>query len=176
MSRISKGFTLLELFLVMALLSILLGVMGLTFLVGLRAWDTGILSGGIKKEASYSLRIMTEELKQATSITAAGLNSVTFVADLDNDGENETISYSWSGVIGESLNRTKTTATGTVTTPALARDVQGASFQYYGASNNLLGPPPAVTASLVRVVELTLQLARESETLQYLVKIRPRGI
>lgn len=175
MSRISKGFTLIELFLAMALLSILLGVMGLTFLVGLRAWDTGILSGGVKKEASYSLRIITEELKQATSITAANLNNITFLADLDNNGENETISYSWSGVIGESLNKTSTTATGTITT-LLARDVQNAQFQYYNINNTLLGPPPAVTASLVRVVELTLQLAKESETLQYLVKIRPRGI
>ncbi len=175
MSQPSKGFTLIELTLVIALLSILLGVIGFTFVVGLRAWDIGILSGGIKKEASYSLRIISEELKQATAITVANLNDIRFLADLDNNGEDETISYSWSGVIGESLNRTRTTTAGTVTT-VLARDVQNASFQYYGATNNPLGPPPAVTASLVRVVELTLQLQREGETLQYLVKIRPRGI
>jgi hypothetical protein len=163
--------------LVIALLSILLGAIGLTFVVGLRAWDTGILSGGIKKEASYSLRIITEELKQATRITAAGLNSITFEADLDNNGENETISYSWSGVIGENLKRTSITITppATVTTD-LARNIQNAQFQYYNINNTLLGPPPAVTASSVRVVELTLQLQREGETLQYLVKIRPRGI
>ncbi len=175
MSRASKGLTLIELILVIALLSILLGAIGFTFLVGLRAWDIGILSGGIKKEASYSLRIITEELKQATSITTAGLNSVIFVADLDNNGENETITYSWSGVISEDLNRTSTTTAGTVSA-VLARNVQNAQFQYYNISNTLLGPPPAVTASLVRVVELTLQLTREGEVLQYLVKIRPRGI
>jgi len=155
----------------MALLSILLGAIGFTFIVGLRAWDTGILSGGIKKEASYSLRIISEELKQATSITTAGLNSVTFVADLDNNGVNETISYTWSGVISADLSRIQ----GAVTT-VLARNVQNAQFQYYNINNTLLGPPPAVTASLVRVVELTLQLTREGEVLQYLVKIRPRGI
>lgn len=171
MSRTSDGFTLIELILVIALLSILLGAIGFTFVVGLRAWDTGILSGGIKKEASYSLRIITEELKQATSITTAGLNSVTFIADLDNNGVAETISYTWSGVAGANLSRIE----GAVTT-VLARNVQNAQFQYYDANNTLLGPPPAVTASLVRVVELTLQLQRESETLQYLVKIRPRGI
>lgn len=155
----------------MALLSILLGVMGLTFLVGLRAWDTGILSGGVKKEASYSLRIMTEELKQATAITVANLNNITFLADLDGNGVVDTITYSWSGVAGADLSRVQGTAT-----TILARNAQNAQFQYYNINNTLLGPPPAVTASLVRVVELTLQLAKEGETLQYLVKIRPRGI
>lgn len=175
MSRLSNGVTLIELILVIALLSILLGAIGFTFLVGLRAWDIGMLSGGIKKEASYSLRIISEELKQATAITAANLNNVTFQADLDSDGENETISYSWSGVISESLNKTSTTTAGTVTT-VLAMDVTNAKFQYYNVSNALLGPPPSVTTSLVQVVELTLQLQRESETVEYLVKIRPRGI
>src|SRR3989338_11545 len=169
MSRTSEGFTLIELILVIALLSIMLGAIGFTFLVGLRAWDIGILSGGIKKEASYSLRIISEELKQATAITTAGLNSITFVADLDNNGENETITYSWSGVIGENLKRTSIIITPpeTVTTD-LARNVQNTQFQYYNINNTLLGPPPPVTASLVRVVELTLQIQREGETLQYL--------
>ena len=176
MSRISKGFspsglTLIELILVIALLSILLGAIGVTFIVGLKAWDTGILSGGIKKEASYSLRIITEELRHATAITAAGLNSVTFVADLDNNGVNETISYTWSGVAGADLSRIEG-----ADTRVLARNVQNAQFQYYDINNTLLGPPPTVTASSVRVVELTLLLQRQSETVQYLVKIRPRGI
>lgn len=164
-----SGFTLIELVLVIVLISILLGAITFTFVVGLRAWDVGMLHGGIKKEASYNLRIMSEELKQATSITTANQNSIIFIADLDANGVNETITYIWSGVVGENFNRTQG-----ATTTALARNVQNAQFQYYDANNTLLSFP--VTASSVRLVELTLQLKKENESIQYVSKVRPRGI
>ncbi len=175
MCRISKikylrsGLTLMEVILVIALLSILLGAITLTMVTGLKAWDSGILSAGVKKDASYSLRIIAEELKQATAITAANQNNMTFSADLDGNGVDETITYTWSGTAGDAFNRTEG-----LTTTILARDAQNAQFQYYNASNTLLSFP--VTASQVRVVELTLQLQREAETAQYMIKVRPRGI
>lgn len=167
--NLRDGFTLMELILVTFLLTILLGAITSTFVVGLRAWDVGILHAGIKKEASFSLRMMSDEMRQATSITAANQNDVTFVADSDGNGAEETITYSWSGVIGENLNRIQGT-----TTSALARDVESAQFQYYDANNNLLSFP--VTASLVRAVEISLKLKKENESIQYLSKFRPRGI
>ncbi|KPK40937.1 MAG: hypothetical protein AMJ78_06660 [Omnitrophica WOR_2 bacterium SM23_29] len=163
------GFTLIELILVTILISILLGAITATYVVGLRAWDVGILHGGIKKEASYSLRIMSEELRQATSITSANQNDVTFVADLDGNGIDDTITYSWSGVVGENLNKVQS-----ATTISLAKDVESAQFQYYDANNNLLSPP--VTASSVRVVEITLRLKKEDESIRYIAKFRSRGI
>lgn len=167
--NLRSGFTLIELILVTLLISILLGAITATFVVGLRAWDVGILHGGVKKDASYSLRIMSEEIKQATSITAANQNNITFVADLDRNGVDESITYSWSGVIGENFNKIQ----GTTTTP-LARDVESVQLQYYDANNNLLSPP--VTASSVRVVEIALRLKKEDESIRYISKFRPRGI
>lgn len=167
--NLRSGLTLIELILVIVLISILLGAITFTFVVGLRAWDVGMLHGGIKKDASYTLRIMSEEMKQATSITSANQNDITFRADLDGNGVDETITYIWSGVVGENFNRTQGT-----TTTAVARNVQNAQFQYYNANNNLLSFP--VTASLVRLVELTLQLKKENESIQYVSKVRPRGI
>ncbi len=163
--------TLIELIMVIALLAILLGAVTSTFVTGLKVWDVGMLSGGVRKEASYSLRIISEELKQAITITAANLNNMTFQADLDGNGAVDTITYSWDGTAGHDLIRTQGTET-----MILARGAQDAKFQYYNSTNTLLGPPPAVTASAVRAIELTLQVKKENETVQYVVRIRPRGI
>lgn len=168
-----RGFTLIELFLVMGLLTVLLGAMTYTLVMGLRLGDVGMLSGGVRKEASYSLRIISEELRQAIAVTAADLHALTFQADLDRNGAVETITYSWSGTPGDDLVRTKATETA-----ALANGAQDASFQYYDSSNAILGPLPLTPAQLrlVRVVRLTLQVAKEGESMKYEVKIRPRGI
>ena len=175
MSRIFRlknpedGLTLIELIIVTALISILIGAITVTFTVGLRAWDVAMLRGGVKKDASYSLRLMSEEIRQSTSVTAANQNDFTFMADSDGNGSDETITYSWSGVVGEDFNRVQG-----ATTIALARDVQSVQFKYYDADNNLLSA--SATASSVRLVEFTLQLKKENESIQYVSKFRPRGI
>lgn len=166
-----RGFTLLELFLVMGLLTVLLGAITYTFLIGLRISDVGILSGGVRKEISYSLRIASEELRQATVVTAADLRSLTFKADPDGDGIVNTITYSWSGTEGDDLVRTEGTSA-----TILAHGVREMSFRYYDAANSALGPPFPVDASKVRLIQLTLEVAKEGESMKYETKIRPRRI
>lgn len=165
------GFTLIELFLVLGLLTVLLGAVTYTFVIGLKVGDVGMLSGGVRKEASYSLRTMSEELKQAIAVIAADLHTLTFQADLDRNGAIDTITYSWSGTAGDNLVRTQGT-----TTTILANGVQDASFQYYDSASAAMGPPFPVIASAVRIVQLTLQAAKEGESVKYEIKIRPRGI
>ena len=166
-----EGFTLIEMFLVMGLLIVLLGAVTYIYVIGLRVGDVGMLAGGVRKEASYSLRIISEELRQAIAVTAADLYTITFQADLDGNGIVDTITYSWSGASGDDLVRTQG-----VETQILARGVQNASFQYYDSTSAALGPPFPVIASAVRVVQLTLQAAKEDESVKYEMKIRPRGI
>ena len=118
-----RGFTLIEMFLVMGLLTVLLGAMTYTLVMGLRIGDTVLLSGGVSKEASFSLRIISEELRQAIAVTAADLHTLTFQADLDRNGAVETITYSWLGTSGDNLVRTQATETA-----ALAKGVFGSPF------------------------------------------------
>ena len=169
-----EGFTLIEMFLVMGLLPILLGAVTYTFVIGLRVGDVGMPAVGVRKEASFSLRIISEELRQAIAVTAADLHTLTFQADLDRNGVVEISTYSWSGTPGDNLVRTQDG----IETPALAKSVQDASFQYYDSSNAILGPLPLTPAQLrlVRVIRLTLQVAEEGESVKYETKIRPRGI
>lgn len=165
----SSGFTLIEAILVIALLSLLLTAITSVFVVGFKVWDSQSLSAGAKKDAAYSLRVISEELRQASSIVAATQNSLTFTADLDGNGADETIVYCWSGTAGDDLNRTEAAIT-----KILARDAENAQFIYYDASNDPLAFPVAVSA--VKLAELTLELKTEDETIKYLLKVRPRGI
>lgn len=165
------GFTLLEMMIVIGLLVVLLGAVTMTFVTGLNVEDISLTAGAVRNEASRSLSVISEELKQATKVTAADIHTVTFQADVDGDSAIETISYSWSGVPGDDLVRTQGPGP-----TILARGVQDASFQYYDSSNVALGPPFPVAATAVRLVEVTLKLGKEKELLQYMTKIRPRGI
>lgn len=169
-----EGFTLIELFLTMGLLTVLLGAVTYTFVIGLRIGDVGMLAGGVRKEASYSLQIISEELRQATAVTAAGLHTLTFQADLDGNGVVDTITYSWPDPDTAENNLVR--KQGTTPKTILAHGVQNASFQYYDSTGAALGPPFPVTASAVRIVGLTLQVAEEGESVKYETKIRPRGI
>ena len=174
-----EGFTLIELFLVMGLLTVLLGALTYTFVIGLRVGDVGILAGGVRRDASYSLRIISEELRQAIAVTAADLHTLTFQADLDGIGAPYPITYSvQTGAAGNYLER-KQVINGTETKTILANGVQDASFQYYYDSlNPIPGPLPLTPAqlSLVKVIRLTLWVAKEGESVKYETKIRPRGI
>jgi len=165
------GYSLIELILTIGLLTILLGVVTFTFVIGLRVADVGMSAGGARRETSNSLRTISEELRQATAITSADQHSLTFQSDSDRNGAIETITYLWSGTEGDSLIRIQGTDT-----KILAGGVSNALFQYYDSNSVVLGPPFPVAASAVKLVELTLQAGKEAESVQYRVKIRPRGI
>lgn len=180
--KINAGFTLLEMVLVIGLVSILLGAVTMTFVVGLSVGDVGMTAGGVRNQASYSLRVISEELRQAIAVTTADLHTLTFQAltfqtDPASDrvsGEVVPVTYSWSGTSGDNLVRTQVTPRRTTTT-ILAHGVQNASFQYYYYDSNNTAPFP-VTASAVKVVQLTLRVAKQEESVQYEIKIGPRGI
>ncbi len=62
--RYRRGFTLLEIVIVLMLFSVLLGVTGSLFLVGLRAWDSGYLRTGIREDESYAMEKVVRDLKE----------------------------------------------------------------------------------------------------------------
>ena len=45
-----RGFTLIEMIIVLLLLAMLSGVVSSVFLVSLRAWDSGCIRGGIRED------------------------------------------------------------------------------------------------------------------------------
>lgn len=167
--RNGRGLTLIELVFNMALVSVLVCAIALTFMVGLRILDGEVTRGDFIKDISYGLNTMSGDLRQAISFVAPTNNrSVTFLADVDGDGSQETIRYR---LTRGSLLRTQDG----VRTPVLARNVQSLAFSYYRPNDNT-NPMHGIVLSQIRVVEIDLTLTKGNESIQFMTKVRPRGI
>jgi prepilin-type N-terminal cleavage/methylation domain-containing protein len=121
-----RGLTLIELLISIVLISAMLGAVWTVYSTGFQVFYGQLSRYDIKDETALAFITMTNELHQASSITAATATSVTFTADLDSNGVNETIQYTWSGVVGAPLNR----AVGTITR-TLVRSIQSIYLLQY---------------------------------------------
>jgi hypothetical protein len=122
----------------------------------------------IKGEAGQALARLSEDLRLAESLTAAAAGDLTLTRDTDDDGDDDSVQYSWSGVSGDPLNRVAD-----VTVPVL-NALSSLAFSYYDSGGNLLSFP--VTASQVRLVSVELTTAAEDETLKLRSEIRLRKL
>ena len=118
-----------------------------------------------KAEAGRLMIRLASELRQASSVTAAQAATFTFAADLDKDGADESIQYTWSGASGQPLNR----VVGTTTTPMI-NTVSSLAFTYYDGNNNQLSFP--VTASQVKLVLIDLTTTDGDEIFNLRNRIR----
>lgn len=156
-----SAITLIELLIVVALISFLVGAIGSIFYAGSRIFYNQWSRTGIKGEVSRAFLSLSQELRQSTSVVTATATTLSFTLDSDNDGVNETLQYSWSGTAGNPLNRTVVLPAPSYTTPAVST-VQSLAFSYYDGSNNLLGLP--VTVSQVKRVDMNITVADRDET------------
>lgn len=152
----NRGFTLIELLITIVLVSILLGSIWMVYSVGFKTFYTQGTRTGIKGEVGRVLINVSQELRQATSVASAQAASLSFTLDSDNNGIDETLQYTWSGVVGEPLNRISS-----ITTPAVD-SVNSLAFSYYDENNNLLSFP--VVPSQVRLVAIDIIATDKEET------------
>ena len=164
----SKGLTLSELIITLVLVFLLVGALGLIFFTGFKPFYSHQSRIGIKTEAANAFAIMSQELRQATSLTGAQSTSVTITADTDDNGADETIQYSWNGTSGSPLQRTDTQTMNVVSS------VSSVTFSYYDSSYNLLSSP--VVAANVRVVTVNLTAVSGDETFQLRSQTRLRNL
>ncbi len=163
------GFTVAELIIASALVSVLMGAILITFVIGLKIWGSEMTRTAFIKDISYSMQVISEDLRQATSfVPVTNRNRIGFLADVNGDGSPETVRYS---VAGGNLLRTQN---GTAT-PVLARNVQAITFRYYRPDDNI-NPMGVVNRAQIRVVEIDLVLTNGSESMQFTTRVRPRGI
>lgn len=156
-----KAFTLAELTIVLVLLSIFVGVVLLVFVVQLKAWGSSLSRSMIRQQGHQALSRIVRELNQTSSITSASSSAITFLADLDDNGSDETILLNTSG---NNLNRTE----GAVISP-LAFNAQSFGLAYRDLNDNVLTPPAGTDTQAerdtIRVVVLSLTMNKADETL-----------
>lgn len=167
----SKGFTLVELIIVTALIGILAGVVAFTFAVGLKTWSSGLDRTDIRQDGNLVLERMVRELSQAYSIRNAEEDAITFWADADGDEE---VTFEL-----ENSNLKRTSDGGeTVLTP----DVETFALSYRDVNNNLMTLPQDVASQSKRdnirviIILLTLDKADETVTLSSSVYTRNQGL
>lgn len=167
----SKGFTLMEIIIVTALIGILAGVVAFTFAVGLKTWSSGLDRTDIRQDGNLVLERMVRELSQAYSIRNAEEDAITFWADADGDEE---VTFEL-----ENSNLKRTSDGGeTVLTP----DVETFALSYRDVNNNLMTLPQDVASQSKRdnirviIILLTLDKADETVTLSSSVYTRNQGL
>lgn len=164
----ATGFTLIELLISVVLVSVMLGAVWMVYDVGFKVFHDQFTLTGIKGEVGRLMTNISRELRTAASLTAAAEEDLTFTADSDDDGVNESVQYIWSGVPGEELSRVSSE------TMPVVRYVDSLSFSYYDANNDPLSFP--VTASNVKEVALDITVIENDETFHLRSKVKLRNL
>lgn len=98
------GFTLIEVVASMLILSVVMVAIGSTIVLASRAIPSGDLQQGKAIQQAKVLQRIAEDLSAATRFINHTMASVTFlVADRDDDGDPEQLTYSWSTIAGKPL-------------------------------------------------------------------------
>jgi len=91
--RYKRGFTLLESLIVLMLLSVLMGVSSFLFVVSLRAWDAGLIRGGIREDVSYAMEKVVRDLKEMANASLGHYNSIEHTIQFHERGGDTYVFY-----------------------------------------------------------------------------------
>ncbi len=178
-NNFSRGFTLVEILISLAILGLVSTVVA-TFMVNVFSLNSN-LSGSMNAQldARHVVKVMVAEMREASpsengayAIASAGVSSVTFYSDVNNDGLQDKVRYFLSG---SDIKRGVVVPTGSpytyddddekVTTifSGVISSSTAPLFQYYSADYSGTGSPLSqpVTASTVRLVKITVIIDRD---------------
>ncbi len=157
--------SLLEVVISLAVVSVIISAVWILFSTGIGVSFDQMRRSKAKGEAAQWVSRLGLELRQADSVSSALTAGLTFTADTDKDGVDETIQYTWSGVSGQALNRIE----GTVTAP-MVNSVSNLALVFFDANNTQLSFP--VTASQVRLVSVDLTVTDNDEIFNLRNRVR----
>ncbi len=177
-----KGFSLIELLIVIALGTIVLGIMVTTFVLYNRSYQRETKIVEIQGNARASMELITRELLMAglnptgavgPGVVIADSNKIQYAMDITGDGDiadaNETITYEFDQTKEELMRNGLTMADG----------IRAFSISYYDSSGTQLSPLPVAAGNTrnIKKISLNMTIASAEGTIQsYSVDVVPRNM
>ena len=162
----NKGFTLVELIIVITIIGIIAGTVGFILLSTVDAWMFKFNRADLLSDGRLALNRMVREIRQIkdlTSVTTATSSQFRFTNTGDVD-----IIYSLSST---DLNRTAD-----ATANVLAQDVSSLGFAYYDSSGDTISTPTVSPSETdIRRVRINLTLTKSGENVYLQSESVPRN-
>ncbi len=179
--RYYRGFTLIEMIIVLFLLAILSGVTGSVFLVSLRAWDSGCIRTGIREDISYATEKVVRDLKEMALRSLSQYSSIAHTVQYNDFAGNTYVFYlynaddsSFDSTYSESLYDLRKADIDGGDTPASGDGVL--------ILRDLVSPDAAAPATALTIdpngtqVTLDFVVQRSDEIVRIRTKVRPRHL
>jgi prepilin-type N-terminal cleavage/methylation domain-containing protein len=186
----SAGFTLIEVLMCIAILSIVFGTVYRSFDIFSRSYTTENVKAGVQQKTRIGIDLMARDIRLAgldplgsanSGFIAGGTNtsSIQFTADHNYDGDFddpfENITYALNGNV---LEQTSDLGTGPVAA-TLLDNVTDLTFTYLDATDTPMAEPIAVDEVRTVLISLTLQRPagrEEPVSRTYTTRVRCRNL
>jgi len=181
--RYKRGFTLLETLIVLMLLSVLVGVSGLLFVVSLRAWDAGLIRGGIREDVSYAMEKVVRDLKEMANGTLRQYSSIANTIEYREflpDGGGDTYAFYLYNSADTSFDSSYTEDLYNLRKANITQGDNPASGEGTLILSDLVSPDATAPATDLTVsgkqVTVDVVVQRSDETVRTRTKVRPRNL
>lgn len=169
-----RGITLIEILVVLFIMGLIAIALYNVLSTGMKGWRVGKERTDIIAQARVAMDRLTRELRATGGIEAAEYTYIYFSTDLDADGSENEISYSWPS--GTELFR------GLGASPdykVIARSIDNFSLYYYSKDGTQITPPTGTNTqekrNMIWMVEIEARVKEDDNTVNLRSTVQPRN-